>query len=100
MLALGVDERVLEASRMSQTLLEETAAACGGTCLHGFAEVHRAFRSLSSPLPASTPTKASPTGALSLIPSKSCIADDRLARLSACHATEFPATHFCMHVLR
>ena len=74
MLALGVDERVLEASRMSQTLLEETAAACGGTCLHGFAEVHRAFRSLSSPLPASTPTKASPTGALLSFSRESCVA--------------------------
>jgi hypothetical protein len=33
MLALGVDENVLSASRMSQELVEESARSCGGVLL-------------------------------------------------------------------
>jgi hypothetical protein len=49
MLALGVDERVLEAGRMSQRLLEETAVACGGTIVQGFENIHRVFKEYSKP---------------------------------------------------
>lgn len=49
LLALGVDDRVLAASRMTRPLLESAAAACGGIVLHGFPEIHTAFRALAYP---------------------------------------------------
>jgi hypothetical protein len=49
MLALGVDEGVLEAGRMSQRLLEETAAACSGAVVYGFDSIHQVFKQFSLP---------------------------------------------------
>lgn len=49
MLALGVDEGVLEAGRMSQRLLEETAAACSGAVVYGFDSIHSVFKQFSLP---------------------------------------------------
>jgi hypothetical protein len=49
MLAMGVDKRVLEAGRMSQQLLQETAEACGGTVVQGFENIHQVFKEYSKP---------------------------------------------------
>jgi hypothetical protein len=56
LLALGMDARALEATRMTKKLLEDTADACGGAVLTGFSDIYNAFRSLAGPLPVCTAT--------------------------------------------
>eukprot|EP00892_Ulva_mutabilis_P009416 jgi/Ulvmu1/6847/UM031_0052.1 len=48
-LAFGVDQRVLRASRMSRKLVEEAATECGGVVLQGFADIRAALQMYAEP---------------------------------------------------
>ena len=63
-LALGVDDSVLEASRMTETMLGAATAQHGGAVVRGFAAMHAALRTLAEPMPAAgSPTASGDAGA-------------------------------------